>query len=140
VRRWGAFALVGVLLAAGCGSGPGVRNRSVAKGLLVALAVAAAGGTAAAVVLSQNKEKSLRDDVQMGLVSGREFADRDAEGKRWNRVGRASVLVGGLAIVGLVIAWQMGLGDRYQFGPPETPASGPLFPAARPSGPGQTGK
>ena len=129
MRRWAAIGLVVTLLAAGCGSGPGVRNRSVAKGLLVALTLAAAGGAVGSAVLSERKEKSLRDDVEMGLVSGRQFADRDAEGKRWNRTARASVLVGGLAIVGLVIAWQMGLGDRYQFGPPEQPAGRPLYPS-----------
>jgi hypothetical protein len=131
------LGLMVALLAGGCSSSPGVRSRSLAKGLLVTLALAATAGAAGAAVVSQNREKSLRDDVEMGLVSGREFADRDAEGKRWNRLGRGSVLVGGLAIVGLVIAWQMGLGDHYQFGPLEPPA--PAVPPPRPAAPSSAG-
>jgi hypothetical protein len=132
VRRVATLALVGLLLASGCSSGPGVRSRSLAKGLLLALAAAAAGGVAGATVISENKEKSLRDDLVSGMVSGREFAERDAEAKRWNRAARASVLIGGLAIVGLVITWQMGLADRYQYGPAEQPTVPPIYPTGTP--------
>jgi hypothetical protein len=134
VRRVAALALAGALLATGCSSAPGVRSRGVAKGLLLALTAAAAGGAAGAAVVSNNKEKSLRDDLAAGRVSGREFAERDAEGLRWNRAARASVLIGGLAIVGLVITWQMGLADRYQLGPAEQPTLPPIYPTGSPPG------
>jgi hypothetical protein len=134
VKRLAASFLVVSLLAAGCAGGPGVRSRAVAKGLLIALTVAAAGGAAGAAVMGNNQEKKLRDDVQAGAVDGRAFGERDAEGKRWNRAARASVFVGGLALVGLVIASQMGLGDRYQYGPQERAASPPIYPTP-PAGP-----
>ena len=121
-----------------------MRSRSLAKGLLLALTAAAAGGAAGAAVMSDNKEKSLRDDLAAGSVTGRDFAERDAEGMRWNRAARASVLIGGLAIVGLVITWQMGLADRYQLGPAEQPtvpgSRRRLSPAGRRPPPARTGE
>jgi hypothetical protein len=132
VRRLAALAVLGAFLVAGCSSAPGVRNRPLAKGLLLALTAVAAGGVVGAAVMSDKQEKSLRDDVAAGAVSGRDFARRDAEGMRWNRAARASAFVGGLALVGLVITWQMGLADRYQLGPAEQPVSPPIYPTGSP--------
>jgi hypothetical protein len=134
VRRIAALAIVAVLLAAGCASKPGVRSRTLAKGLLLAVTAAAAGGAAGAAVMSEKQEQRLRDDLAAGSVTGRDFAKQDAEGLRWNRVGRASVLVGSLALVGLVITWQMGLADAYQLGPAEQPQVPAIYPTGSPTG------
>lgn len=132
MKRLAALVTLGALLAAGCSSAPGVRSRSLAKGLLLALTAAAAGGLAVSAVKSDKLGKDLRDDVAAGTVSGRDFARRDGEGARWNRAARASAFVGGLALVGLVITWQMGLANRYQFGPAEQPSVPPIYPAGSP--------
>ncbi len=132
MKRVAALWVVVSLLAAGCASGPGVRSRALAKGLLLGLVAAAAGGAVGAAVISDQKEQQLREDVQAGGVTGTEFASRDLEGRRWNRAARASIFVGGVALVGLLIASTMGLGDRYQYGPPEHPTSPPIYPAGGP--------
>jgi hypothetical protein len=132
VSRVAAALVLAALLVGGCSRTPGVRSRGLAKGILLVVAAAAAGGAAGAAVMSDRTEKSLRDDLAAGSLTGRAFAVQDDEGRRWNRIGRASVLVGGLAIVGLVITWQMALADRYQYGPPELPKSAPIFPAGSP--------
>jgi hypothetical protein len=133
VRRIAATVALVALLAGGCASGPGVKSRALAKGLLLALAAGAAGTAAGAAVTSNKKEAALRDDLAMGTVTGRDFATRDAEGQRWNRAARGAVFVGGLAVVALVITWQMGLADRYQFGPGERPSTAPIYPGAPPA-------
>jgi hypothetical protein len=132
VSRVAAALALMALLIGGCSRAPGVRSRGLARGILLAVAAAAAGGAVGAAVISDKKEKTLRDDLAGGSLNGRTFAVRDDEGKRWNRMGRASVLVGGLAVVGLVITWQMGLADHYQYGPAESPKNPPIFPAGAP--------
>jgi hypothetical protein len=107
-------------LAGGCGS-----SRATARAVLVGVALIAGGTAIGSAVVSSNKEDSLRNDAQTGSLSGRAFADRDSEGQRWNRAARASVFVAGLALVGLGISWEMGLGDHAMAEP-----SASLPPAA----------
>jgi hypothetical protein len=131
-----ALLVVLVMASAGCGnSGAGVRNRSLATGLLIGLFAVAAGSTAATAVMGNNKEKALREDVEAGKLDGRQFAERDAEGKRWNRAARASVFVGGLALVGLVLVGEMRLADRNQLGPIEPAEGKPIIPGLEPESP-----
>jgi hypothetical protein len=137
VRRLAALGLVLALVGGGCARGPGVRSRGVAKGILIALTAAAAGGAAGAAAIGNNKEKELRDDLAVGGITGREFADRDLEGRRWNRAARGAAFLGGLALVGLVVVTQMGISDRYQYGPPEQPLGPPIYPAGSPTAAGR---
>lgn len=114
-------SLLVALLAAGCAStGQGGRSdRSLARNVLIGVAAGSAALAVGAAVAGENVESRLRRDYEAGAVSGREFAGRDAEGKRWNRVARASGFVTGLSIIGLGILWEMSIGDRIQRGPRE---------------------
>jgi hypothetical protein len=125
-----ATALLVVLaLSAGCGNArTGVRSRTLATGLLIGLFVVAAGSTAATAVVANDKEKKLREDVEAHRLTGHQFAERDAEGKRWNRASRASVFVGGLALVGLVLVGELRASDRNMYGPVEPAKSTPIIP------------
>ena len=116
----------------GCGSSGTGRGRKVAAGVLLGLAAVAGGGAVAAGVASNNKEKELREDLEAGTVDGSEFAARDQSGVRWNRAARASAFVAGLAVVGLVVVWEMGLSAERQYGPAEQPTLGPLLPTGNP--------
>jgi hypothetical protein len=103
-----AFAVtLSAALSGGCGS-----SRATARAVLVGVALVAGGAAIGSTVISSNKEDSLRADAQTGSLSGRAFADRDAEGQRWNRAARASTFVAGIALVGLGVLWEMSLGDR----------------------------
>ena len=115
MRRVAALALVAALLSAGCSSAPGVRSRSLAKGLLLA----ADGGRrrrggGAAVDLGQARRRACATTSPPGSSAAASSPSGTPKATRWNRAARAAVLVGGLALVGLVITWQMGLADRYQ--------------------------
>jgi hypothetical protein len=115
-------ALFVAVALAGCASGPGIKNRSVARGVLIGLAVATAGAAIGSAVVSQRKEDDLRKEIETTTLTGRQFAERDAQGMRWNRIARASAFASGLAVVGLLVLWEMSVGDRIQNGPlPETP-------------------
>jgi hypothetical protein len=133
-RSSAVLSLVALLgaLSAGCGTSKGRPSRGIAIGLLVGLTAAAAGGTIYAASVSDKKEKDLRDDVQTGNLSGRQFAERDEQGQKWNRAARASAFVGVLGVVGLIIVGEMMLADRNQYGPTEPPASKPIIPGQQP--------
>ena len=123
------------LLSAGCGTGKGRPSRGLAVGLLVGLTAVAGGATVYAARMSEQKEKDLRNDVQTGNLSGRQFAERDDEGQKWNRTARATAFVGVLGVVGLIIVGEMMLADRNQYGPIEPPASKPIIPGQNPEPP-----
>ena len=123
------------VLAAGCGTASRGRGRGVAAGLLIGLATVAIGSTVATAVVSNDKEDKLREDVQAGTLSGREFAERDEEGKRWNRAARASAFVAGVAVVGLLILGEVTWADQYEYGPVTPPASKPIIPGLNPEPP-----
>jgi hypothetical protein len=108
------------VLSAGCASN-GVPNRTAAKVVLSVVVVGAAALVTTAVVKGNKVEGDLRNDLQGTAVSGRDFAKRDDEGRRWNRIARASGFVGALALIGLGIVWEMGVGDKVQMGPAESP-------------------
>jgi hypothetical protein len=127
-------AVVG-LLSAGCGTGKNRPSRALAAGLLLGLTAVAAGGTVYAARMSDQKEKDLRDDVQSGNLSGRQFAERDEEGEKWNRTARASAFVGVVGVVGLIIVGEMMLADGYEYGPIKPPTSKPIIPGETPDPP-----
>jgi hypothetical protein len=104
--------VVSMLGACGGSANSGRPDRSVARNILIGLAVGTAAFAVGTVVAGQKVEKDLRDDLQRGGVSGEEFADRDKDGTRWNRMGRAAAFGSGLSILGLGIIWEMGQGDR----------------------------
>jgi hypothetical protein len=133
-RSSAAICLVALLgaLAAGCGTSKGRPSRGLAVGLLVGLTAVGAGGTVYAASVSAKKEKDLRDDVQTGNLTGRQFAERDEQGQKWNRAARASAFVGVLGVVGLIIVGEMILADGNQFGPQEPPVSKPIIPGQQP--------
>ena len=119
--------LLGSFLAAGCGS------RGVAAGVLGVAAVLAGAGAVGAATISTDKEKKLADDVAKGGLTGRQYADRDSEGKRWNRTARGAAFVSGLALVGLVLVWESSLAASSQYGPAEQPRGGRLIPGVSPA-------
>jgi hypothetical protein len=131
-RRCLTLALLGCFLSAGCGSAQGGRARGVAAGVLGGLAVLAGAGAVGASRISEDKEKKLADDLAARPLTGAEYADRDAEGKRWNRAARGAVFVSGLALVGMILVWESSLGAGHQFGPVEKPSSPRLIPGAAP--------
>src|SRR5688572_188284 len=90
-QRCLTLALLGCFATAGCGTGNGGgRARGVAAGLLGGLAVLAGGGAVMASRISADKEKKLADDLAARPLTGAEYADRDEEGKRWNRTARGA--------------------------------------------------
>jgi hypothetical protein len=127
------WVLAPLFLLMGCAS-EGAKGRSSARHLLLGLAAASAAGVVGAAVISDQKEKSLQQDVQAGTLTGRQFADRDAEGRRWNRIGRASAFVGVLSLVGLGILWQMDIADRVQEAATEPTPGGDAVPLLPPPG------
>jgi hypothetical protein len=136
MRRRATAFLVLLVLAAGCGNAStGVRSRKLATGLLIGLFAVSAGATAATAVVGNDKEKKLREDVEAHKLNGHQFAERDAEGKNWNRAARGSVFVAGLALVGLVLVGEMRLSDRNQYGPVEPAKAPPIIPGEAPQTP-----
>lgn len=105
-------AVLAALVCAGCGSAGA--GRATARNLLLAAAVVSAGVAVGAAVASENTEKKLRDDLAGGQLTGPQFTDRDDEGRRWNRISRASVFVAGLSLLGLGIWWQAGKAERWE--------------------------
>jgi hypothetical protein len=110
------------LLGAGCASG-----RTAGKVVLGALVVGSAGLAVGAAVKSESVQTKLADDYRTREITGDEFANRDAEGQRWNRIGRAATFVGGLSLLGLIVIWEMSMGDRAQ-SEPAKPSADPIFP------------
>jgi hypothetical protein len=111
------------LLAGGCASG-----RTAGKVVLGALVVGSAALAISAAVKSNSIESQLRDDYRTRDITGMEFAKRDSEGQRWNRIGRAATFVGGLSLLGLGVIWEMSLNDRAANTEPVPPRTGPLIP------------
>jgi hypothetical protein len=110
------------LFAGGCASG-----RTAGKVVLGALVVGSAALAVGAAVKSESIETKLADDYRTREITGREFANRDAEGQRWNRISRASAFVGALSLLGLGVIWEMSLGDKAQEQAPKVDQS-PIFP------------
>jgi hypothetical protein len=123
VKRSICLVTVLALALAGCGTGA---NRAAAKSVLLALTVATAAIAAGAAVKSRSVRDDLRRDVDAGTLSGRQFNDRDATGNRWNRISKASAFGSVVFLLGMGAVWEMGVGDRIQYGPREwTPAEDP---------------
>ena len=148
-RRLVMLAAAGPGVAGGCARGPAVRRlrdgqgapqRGLAAGLLAGVTAVAGGGTVDAARMSEQQgEGAARRRGRPGSLTGREFAERDAEGQRWNRAARASVFVGGLALGRPgASSGEMRLADRYQYGPPEPPTSTPIIPGRQPRRPRPT--
>jgi hypothetical protein len=112
-----AFAL------AGCGT---ASNRAAAKTVLLALTVGTAAVAVGAAVKSGSIKDDLQKDVDAGNLTARQFIDRDADGNHWNRVSRAAAFGSAVFLLGVLAVWEMGAGDRVQYGPREwTPADDP---------------
>jgi hypothetical protein len=125
------------VLSGACASSNGLPNRTAAKVVLGAVVLGAAALAGVAAAKGNSIEKDLRTDLQGGALSGRDFASRDDDGRRWNRIARASAFVSGVALIGFGIVWEMGIGDRFQYGPTETggiPTVSPI-PAGPPPSP-----
>jgi hypothetical protein len=117
-----------LLLVGGCASNEPLPHRTLPKVILGAVVVGAAGLAVGAAVKSRSIENSLANDYKARDISGSEFADRDSQGQRWNRIGRASAFVSGVALLGLGVLWEMSLSDHAQVEP--TPIDkAPIFPA-----------
>jgi hypothetical protein len=110
------------LLAGGCASG-----RTAGKVVLGALVVGSAALAVGAAVKSNSIEKNLNDDYRSKEITGMEFAHRDSDGQRWNRIGRAAAFVGGMSLLGLGVLWEMSLADHAATEPAKPPTA-PLFP------------
>jgi hypothetical protein len=110
------------LLGTGCASG-----RTAGKVVLGALVVGGAGLAVGAGLKSDSLETKLAADYRTREITGKEFADRDSEGQRWNRIARSATFVGALALLGLGVLWEMSLGDRAQ-SEPAKPNPAPIFP------------
>lgn len=139
MRAMGVVLLVAIATA-GCGTGrvgadgKPMPRYTAAKVILGVVAVGAAAIAAGAAVKGQRLEDDLRDDSRTGGLTGRQFADRDNEGKRWNRAARASAFASGLALIGMGVIWEMSLGDGAARGKDESrPDAKPIFPV-QPSG------
>src|SRR4029079_13430995 len=98
-----------ILLAGGCASG-----RTAGKVVLGALVVGGAALAIGAAVKSSSIEKNLNNDYRGQPITGMQFAERDSDGQRWNRIGRAAAFVGGLSLLGLGVIWEMELADHGQ--------------------------
>jgi len=110
------------LFTAGCASG-----RTAGKVVLGALVVGSAALAVGAAVKGDSVESKLADDYRQREITGSEFASRDSEGQRWNRIGRAATFVGALSLLGLGVIWEMSMGDRAQAEPAQ-PSTAPIFP------------
>lgn len=119
------------LLLAGCASGD-LPRRTAPKVILGALVVGGAALAVVAAVKGNAIEKELRQDYAGGNLSGRDFGARDADGERWNRIGRASAFVGGLSLLGLGVLWEMSLSDRAT-APAEAQGKPPLIFPVQPA-------
>lgn len=118
-----------LLLIGGCASSSGssTPNRTAPAVILGVLLAGSAALAVTAAVKSKDLGRKLDDDVKGGSLDGTTFIERDKEGRRWNRIGRASAFVGGLAALGLAIVWEMGLGQHAdeQVPSPSPVAGGP---------------
>jgi hypothetical protein len=120
-----------LLLGGGCASSGG-HNRTVPGVILGALVVGSAALAISAAVKSDSIEQKLGDDYKSREVTGSEFASRDSQGQRWNRISRAAAFVGGLSVLGLGILWEMSLSDKAESQPTKA-NDAPIFPV-RPTG------
>ncbi len=138
MRVRGTCLLLAATLVSGCASGgqqggSSGSGRTIARNILIGLAVGTAAVAVGSAFAARSAENSLRDDAEAGTITGREFADRDATGLRWNRITRASFFLSGLSIIGTGVVWEMGEGVRVQTGE-RTPADNktPIFPVRLP--------
>jgi hypothetical protein len=119
-----------LLVVGGCAStsdgGSSHASRAVPTAILSALVVGSAALAVGAALKSKDVGRKLDDDLQRGALDGRAFIDRDAEGKRWNRIARASAFFGGLAVIGLGIVWEIHQSDRLE----QTEPSGAQTPVS----------
>jgi hypothetical protein len=114
--------------ASGCASSSG---RTVARNVLIALAVGSAAVAVGSAVKSHGIEQDLQRDVNAGTVSGRDYVSRDQAGARWNRIARASAFGTALFVTGLAVVWETSASAHIQNSPAEkTPADDPhpIFP------------
>jgi hypothetical protein len=132
-------ACVLLSLSGACASGNGGRNHTSTKRALLGAFVATAGVGTAAAIVGERKERSLRDDIAAGTVSGTEYASRDLTGKRWNRLSRASFYVSGLMLLGLGVVYQSELGVRQLEDERGKNVGGAALPPPRPEDPAPTG-
>jgi hypothetical protein len=116
-----------LLLAGGCASNGTIPSRTLPKVILGAVLVGTAGLAVGAAFKGRSVENSLANDYKQREISGSEFASRDADGRRWNRIGRASLFVSGLSLLGLGVLWEMSRADRAQ-AESTNPDQGPLLP------------
>jgi hypothetical protein len=135
VKRALSACLILAFLTGGCA---GTSGRAVARDVLIALAVGSAAVAVGSAVKSHGIQQDLARDVNAGTVSGHDYLERDKEGTRWNRIGRASGFGTALFVTGLAVVWEMSESARVQNGPAEkTPADDPRpiipLPAQTPS-------
>jgi hypothetical protein len=104
-------------------------RRTAPKVILGALIVGSAALAVGAAVKSRSIENDLANDYKTREISGSEFANRDAQGQRWNRIARASSFVGAVSVLGLGVLWEMSLNDQATVEPTKTNAA-PIFPPA----------
>lgn len=133
--RASALVLCLALASAGCAANKsnGMPDRTVARNILIGVVAGSVAVAVGSAVAGKSVENGLRDDLARGDLSGTDFAHRDDQGRRWNRIARASLYVGGLAALGLGILWEMSAGDRLQVGPREQlPPPGPPSAALPP--------
>jgi hypothetical protein len=114
-------------LAAGCASGGNRPKRTVPAVILGVLMVGGGAVAVGAAAKSQSIEKKLGDDYNQRDIGGREFASRDAEGQRWNRVARGATFVSALSLLGLAVLCEMAAGDRAQYEAPKPPSNAPIY-------------
>jgi hypothetical protein len=116
-----------LMLVAGCATNGSLPRRTAPKVILGVLMVGSAALAVGAAIKSHSIENDLANDYKQREISGREFASRDSQGQRWNRIGRASAFVSGLSLLGLGVLWEMSKADEAQTEPSQ-PNQTPLFP------------
>jgi len=121
MRTAGVVLGLVALLGGGC-SGP----HATARNLLLGVMVVAGGAAVTGAVISNDRKTTLQKDAMSGGLTGRQFAERDAEGVRWNRIARGSTFVAGLALVGVALIWEMNTSDSISGDVPAPQALVPL--------------
>jgi hypothetical protein len=132
MRARALVALVSMFaLLAGCASTSGqgeMPKRTAVRAVLVAVALGTAALAVGAAIKGNQVEKDLKTELDKGVLNGRDFAAKDDTGERWNRIARASTVFSALAVIGLGITWEMGLGDHIRHTPTKEGPSQPLAP------------
>jgi hypothetical protein len=117
-----------LLLVSGCASNGTMSSRTVPKVILGALVLGSAAVAIGAAVKGDAIETKLANDYKQRDIPGPEFASRDSDGRRWNRIGRAATFIGGLSLLGLGVIWEMSLGDRAESRASQPANPAPIFP------------